>query len=118
MVHSFANKKVILEHRFNSQDLLFGSDDLLANFGDFNDLEFLKVLCKQISTIAHLFENEGDPELSALFLLNISTTGLFAAQDLSTGTGTHSKKRKPTATSNRASSIIHGIKINQIFEQL
>ncbi len=51
-------------------------------------------------------------------MLNIPTTGLSAAQDpntgTSTGTGTHSKKsRRPTATSNRASSIIHDIKINQ-----
>ncbi len=37
-------KKVVLGHRSNSQDLLFDSDDLLADFGDFNDPQFLKVL--------------------------------------------------------------------------
>ncbi len=37
-------KKVVLEHRSNSQDnsqdLLFDTDDLLADFGNFNDPEF------------------------------------------------------------------------------
>ncbi len=105
-------KKVVLEHRSNSQDLLFDTDDLLAYFGDLNDPEFLKVLRKQISTIVHWFDKEGDPELSALFLLNIPTTGLFVVQDPSTSTPSK-KSREPTSTRNRASSIIHGIKINQ-----
>ncbi len=60
-------KKVVLEHRSKSQDLLFEIDDLLAGFGDFNDPQFLDVLYEQISTIFHWFDKEGDPELGFIF---------------------------------------------------